>query len=185
MLKEIPDGTRFSTLLENNKLTKLMELCERADVQPGFPDEDPKTGYFKNGKEYRDKECTAPTTWCNRMLYYALKVLELPTEALLNEKGIGWTSANSMCANLERRYTEVEVDKITADLLKGRVLIAAYKNPDPNKSGHVGLVVGTSHNEGNSEIVVFEAGSEVGFHSWSKSNFVKGGISSSTRFFLC
>jgi len=180
---------KIKTQLNAAQLQSLLAILEDPSVQPGFPDEDETRNYFdRDGNEYYDKELRYKLTWCNRFLHMALKSLGYDARFILNKEGIGWTRAEDMCTNLRSYGREVADEHNVKSFLinSGPLIVCKSKGPG-EIAAHVGLAVGVLDDPNtHSEIVVVEAGSEVGVHTLSRSNFAstKGGLTN-VGFFQC
>lgn len=127
------------------KRKELIEIQDKVmvmeDVQPGYPT---WSGYAKQGLP-KKPGAQPGITWCNRGAERIARLAGADTKLILDSRGIGFTSANSMYKYAVESVGKKkirEVDEETAQKLSwnGMVILAAAKCIKGNLSGHVTIL---------------------------------------------
>jgi len=155
------------TNYNKNAITIIESELRKDDVQAGYPMDDEKGIAFELRREKN-------TTWCNRFLFRVMQRLSGSAVSLCEEKGINFTNANQMIANMENRLVELSESVVMDKILSGYFVVCGRKNESGH--GHVALVIGKE----GSKIMIAQAGKKTGVMSLEEGF---GGDLSKVKFF--
>ena len=155
---EYPFSTEGFSVPALELLAALTKNLNKLDVQPGYPN------WWGEHN----------STWCNLLGFRVGMDLGLDISPLLDPAGIDYTTANAAAQNARNAKNRREIFECTESAAQffanqGCFVPAVAENPDPKKSGHMGVVVASNNPQHMNDPLIGQQGTTPGFRPASQS----------------